>query len=388
MPFPAFGAPNEHFNRRKQYVRSGVWGKVQRQVRAALRVSPLLRMNLILTVSFLLLLATRRMSGQAVQPAPHAGLLTIHASATMVTVPAFVQNPSGGYVQGLTSTSFRLLDNGEPQHVRLENAGADPIALAVLMQTGASAASTFADDRYLPALVQDIVGASEHNIMFITFDSQVREIWQFPRRSDGIAYALTHQQPGDRGAAILDAVNSAIQALQQQQGRFRRIILLISQRADVGSRTSPAEVIQRLGRSSTTVYSAVFAVTHPKWPSRRRAVHRYRKPAAPTSPSTPAKRQQTSPLSTALEKLQYNTAPELSLLSGGAEGTFRTPGTLAQQLQSFADDIRHGYLLSFQPTSEEPGFHTLRLKIPNLARDLSVTARTSYWADPGVDSRK
>ena len=59
---------------------------------------------------------------------------------------------------------------------------------------------------------------------------------------DGLEYAFAHPYSGDSGAAIMDAVESAINLLQAQPSSLRRIILLLSQPQDVGSKTLPRDV--------------------------------------------------------------------------------------------------------------------------------------------------
>ena len=50
-------------------------------------------------------------------------------------------------------------------------------------------------------------------------------------------------QPGDGGAAILDTVNYAANLLESQPKEYRRVLLLISEERDHGSKhTKPAQL--------------------------------------------------------------------------------------------------------------------------------------------------
>jgi hypothetical protein len=41
--------------------------------------------------------------------------------------------------------------------------------------------------------------------------------------------------------------------------------------------------------------------------------------------------------------------------------------------------IRNSYILTFQPTSAEPGLHSIRVQLTHHP-EMIVSARTSYWA--------
>jgi hypothetical protein len=200
----------------------------------------------------------------AQNPGRETALPTIKTTSTLVAAPVLVRRPSGEYVNHLNAEQIELFDNGIRQEATLEEAGNGPIAVVVLMQTSGPNAAQFQNYRKLPELLHSMIGQSEHEIMLVTFDGRPRATWHFPARSDGVEYALAHPVAGDDGAAILDAVDYVIGLLQQEAGDFRRIVLLLSQSRDEESRTSAEEVVRRLGKSNTSVYSLTFS--EPKSP--------------------------------------------------------------------------------------------------------------------------
>jgi VWFA-related protein len=306
---------------------------------------------------------------------------TLRSASTLVAVPALVRLPTGELVKDLDR--FQLFDGGAPQKLTLERTEKQPIAVAILMQTGGQAPAEFENYRKLPKLVDSIIGDSAHEIMLVTFDSKIRATWNFPPRSDGVAYALTHPIAGDGGAAILDATNYVIGLFQQEPGNFRRIVLLLSQSLDDGSTTSGEEVVRHLGESSTSVYCLTF--------SPRKAAARFRskvQAAAPKNQTASADRRHravdlSTPLGQALKAMETNTAETIATLSGGVQLKFRDQADFEQQWSAIADDIHNRYLLSFQPSSHQPGFHTLTMHVDG-QRAFRVTARTSYWFDAGA----
>jgi VWFA-related protein len=311
-----------------------------------------------------------------------ATLPIIKASSTLVAAPTLVRLPSGEFVKHLDADRIELFDNGIRQKVTLEEDGNRPIAVVVVMQASGSDAGQFQNYRKLPQLLDSMIGPSVHEIMLVTFDSRPRATWHFPARSDGVEYALTHPVAGDDGAAILDAVDYVIELLQQEAGDFRRVVLLLSQSRDEGSRTSAEDVVRHLGKGNTSVYSLTFSA--PKspphsWGKSRPANPRAFSPIGQVDEAVDL----STPLGAAVKALRTNTADELALLSGGAHMKFRDEPDFEKQLLAIADDIHHRYMLSFQPDSHQPGFHTLGVRMPGHQPHLTILARTSYWFDAG-----
>jgi VWFA-related protein len=307
-------------------------------------------------------------------------LPTIKTTSTLVAAPTLVRLPSGEFVKHLSADQIELFDNGIRQKVTLEEAGNRPIAVVVVMQASGPDAGQFQNYRKLPELLNSMIGQSVHEIMLVTFDSRPRATWHFPARSDGVEYALAHPVAGDDGAAILDAVDYVIELLQQEAGDFRRIVLLLSQPQDEGSRTSAEEVVRHLGKGNTSVYSLTFSP--PKSPPHSWGKSRAAKPRA-FSPGGQVDDlvDLSTPLGAAVKALRTNTAAELALLSGGAHLKFRDEPHFEKQLSAIADDIHHRYMLSFQPDSHQPGFHTLSVRVAGQPHHVGIFARTSYWFD-------
>ena len=310
-----------------------------------------------------------------------AALPTIKATSTLVAAPTLVRLPSGEFVKHLDADQIELFDNGTRQKVTLEEAGNRPIAVVVLMQTSGQDAGQFRNYRKLPELLESLIGQSVHEIMLVTFDSRPRATWHFPARSDGVEYALAHPVAGDDGAAILDAVDYVIELLQQEAGDFRRVVLLLSQSQDEGSGTSAEEVLRHLGKGNTSVYSLTFS--EPKSPPHSWGKSRAAKPRAFASSEQVEGADRSVPLSTAVKALRTNSAEELAVLSGGAHLKFRNEPDFEKQLAAIADDIHHRYMLSFQPDSHQPGFHTLSVRVTGRQPHLGILARTIYWFDAG-----
>ena len=67
-------------------------------------------------------------------------------------------------------------------------------------------------------------------------------------------------QPGDGGAAILDTISSAVDLLESQPKEYRRVLLLISEERDHGSKHTKEEaLIKKIGGSDVLILSVAFS---------------------------------------------------------------------------------------------------------------------------------
>lgn len=291
---------------------------------------------------------------------------TIRSTSTLVIVPAVIRSAAGEVITDLRPSDFRVTDNGIEQHVFVEETKNEPLAVVVVMQTGGAAASWLQNYSKLDGILKRTLSGSTGKLALVTFGSRPDEIWPFPPLLDGLDYALSHQEKGDKGAAILDAVSTAIELIEQQPINVRRIVLLLSQEQDNGSESNAEDILRQLGKSNTTVYSLTFSAN-----AREKASHKRHRAA----PSVEA-------ISNALKT---TTGEQLAVQSGGESATFRDQDELENRLLTFADDIQNEYILSFKPTSRDIGLHTIIVEVVDKKTRMNVAARKSYWLERTFD---
>lgn len=329
-----------------------------------------------------LLLIVRPGLGQTTPSERDRDKPTIRFTSTLVIVPTLVRSASGELVSNLGAGDFRLTDDGIEQKVFAESTENQPIAVVVVMQTGGAAPPQFQNYQTLNAVLNHMMGSSIHKVALVTFDSRPQEIWNFPPRVDGLRYAFSHPEDGDRGAAILDALNRAMDLLQEQPASLRRIVLLLSQTEDDGSKAPAEDMLRRLGESNTTIYSVAFS---PKKTALKERIAGYRRKSSPhrRSPSRVSADKTldaSARLALALKAIREDTAAEVAALSGGEQVRINDQRDLERKLSVLANDFANCYTLSFQPNSKEPGFHTIKVQVKK-SDGLNVAARASYWID-------
>lgn len=329
-----------------------------------------------------LLIATIPGWGQRPPTAVQSAPPTITSTTSLVLVPTLVRSNSGELIPNLQAEDFRLTDDGVEQKVSVEAAERQPLAVVVLMQTGGAAPRQFGNYRNLASMLEGMMGSSAYKIALVTFDSRPEEIWNFPPRVDGLSDAFTHPEAGDSGAAILDAVSYGIDLLEGQPASSRRILLLLSQPQDEGSKARAGDVVRRLGESNTTVYSVSFS-PEKQWLKDQFTKPRHGNPPYQLSPmQQPVVRSFNlgAPIGVALSAMREDAAAEMATLSGGEHVRFGNRLDLEGQLSNLANHIPNRYTLSFRPSSRQAGLHSIEVQVLHQPQALRVAARTSYWS--------
>jgi VWFA-related protein len=319
------------------------------------------------------------LSQAAPAPTPESSQ-SLTVTTRLVFVPVLVHTPAGDLVQELSASDFELLDNGVPQKVSLEPSSPQPLSILVLMQVGGAAAREFEYYSKLPTMLDYIAGSSPYRVSLVTFDSQPEDQWSFTSKVDALKDSFEHPQEGDEGAAIFDALKFAITQLAQRPSAQRRILILISQPQDDGSKTHAEDIVRMLGEDNITIFSLTFS------PEKTWLKDQFTKPKAeappyqmsPDHPPILHTFDLATPLFEAINAMRRNAAAEVTSLAGGESLPFGNEKSLASQLTHVANYIPNRYVLTFHPTSDRSGFHSLQVRVRNHP-EFSVDARTSYW---------
>lgn len=345
----------------------------------------------------------------AAASAQQTGTPTITVHSTLVEVPALVTTKKGEVVFALKPSDFRLTDDGVPQHIDLvSDTDSQPLAMAIVVETGGDGAGHLADYRNLGAILDSVVGGEQHRVALVAFDSSPHLVVPFTANNDQVSAALDYLRPGNNGASILDAVAFALRMLRNQPPRYRRALLLISETIDQGSYTSLSQALRLISDTNTTMYTFAFSST------RSAVAHEASKfndgepgPAHgcfsrnykgdPTdaaeykghyprqvldciSQLAPPLRLATMAFLYANDALRTNTTETIAHLAGGEFFRFHNAKTLQKDLIRVSNDVPNFYVFSFRPTDPTPGLHALRLTLPDRPK-LRLRARTQYWID-------
>jgi VWFA-related protein len=303
-------------------------------------------------------------------PSTDSNQPTIRVTAREVLVPTLVEKPDGSVVYGLKPNDFILEDNGVPQKIRVqEEMDTAPVALVVAVEEGGASALEFGKLAKMGPLLDLFLSDGRGEAALVGFDSKPHLIVDYTHSGDVLDSALKHLQPGDGGAAILDTVSYAVDLLQTQPKEYRRVLLLISERRDHGSRhTRPEQLIRKIGRSDVLVLSVSFS------PSRAEFAHDIKDSGDDRTLNM------VSALVMAVKAFKKNVAREIAGMSGGEYTTFGGDRAFEERVVEAAKHVRNRYLITFSPSDPTPGLHTIRIRT---VQDYGarIVARADYWVD-------
>jgi len=305
---------------------------------------------------------------------------TIRVNTTVVLVPTLVEKPSGEVIYALQPKDFTLLDNGVRQQVHVdEDLDSSPVSLVICVERGRDAALEFDKFAHLGPLLELFTGQDRGEVALVVFDSKPVFLEGFEKDTTYIQRDLQNLPPGDGGAAILDAAGFSIGLLENRPADHRRVLLLISETRDHGSRavTIP-QLVERIGTSNTLVLSLTFS------PATAELIDWGK---GNTNGGTELNL--LAPLKMAINAMRKNTPKTLASMSGGEYGTFTRERGFEDRVSEVANHVRNRYMLSFRPTDLTPGLHMIKV---SLAENYGarVVTRASYWAvnDASTDPQK
>jgi Mg-chelatase subunit ChlD len=205
----------------------------------------------------------------------------------------------------------------------------------------------------------------------IGFDSKPHLIRDYSHSGDEVNEALQHLLPGDGGDAILDSVSYAVDLLESQPKEYRRVLLLVSEGRDHGSKhTKTEELIRKIGSSDVLVLSVCFS------PATAELAHDIK---------DNGDNRIMSPIMTLfmlVQAFKKNVAKEVAQMSGGEYTTFVADKGFEKSVLEAAKHTRNRYLLTFSPSDLTPGLHTIKVRT-SVDYGARVVARANYWAQAG-----
>jgi VWFA-related protein len=302
-------------------------------------------------------------------PGSHASVPTIRVTTNEVLVPTLVEKPhGGGIVYGLKPEDFVVEDNGVPQKIRVqEEMDTAPVALVIALEEGREGELEFSKLEKMGPLLEFFLSDAKSQAALVGFDSKPRLIRDYTHSEEVLREGLQELQPGDGGAAILDTISYAVDLLETQPKEFRRVLLLVSEERDHGSKhTKTPELIKKIGRSDVLVLSVSFS------PAKAEFAHDLKDSGEDRTLNM------VSTLVMAVQAFRKNISKQIAVMSGGEYTTFVGDKRFEERVLDAAKDARNRYLITFSPSDPTPGLHTLRVRTRE-DYGARIVARANYW---------
>jgi len=302
-------------------------------------------------------------------PMPPGETPSLRVTTTEVLVPTQVEKKGGGILYGLKQGDFVLEDNGVPQKIRVqEEMDTAPVALVVAVEEGGASVLEFDKFAKMGPLLDVFLENPRSQVALVGFDSSQHLIQDYTHDGDAVERELRQLEPGDGGAAILDTVNYAVTLLEDEPKEYRRVLLLIGEERDRGSKhTKAVDLIKRIGESDVLVLTVSFS------PAAAELAHDAMDSGGDRTMNM------VSALVMAVRAFKKNVTKEIAQESGGEYTTFFTDEKFEARVLGAARDVRNRYLITFSPSDPTPGLHTIKVRT---AEDYGarIVARANYWA--------
>lgn len=265
----------------------------------------------------------------------------IKVDTRLVEVYASVHDHHGRFVDGLSRESFQVLEDGKPQQVSDFEATTQSISCAILLDTTGSMAEA------LPRVKNSVVKLIDEldegdSVGIFTFDQQLVVRQEFTGDKSAAKRAVLRTRAAGQ-TALFDAMSQASQELSKRPGK--KVLILFTDGDDNSSALNADAAVNRAKKDGIPLYAiAEGEATH----------------------------------SQKLRKLLN----DLSERTGGATYEAKKPGEIEEIFHAIAEDIRHLYMLTYRPPTDQPGGKWRRIELlVRGAKEYRIRAKTGYFAD-------
>lgn len=332
---------------------------------------------------------------------PNTGPDVIRVPVRYVSVPTTVLDPDGhGYVNGLNTTDFELLDNGVPQKISADFSE-QPLSVVLAVQANADVEPILPEIRKSGVLLQGLVTGTQGDMAVLAFDHRRQVLQDFTNDPEKLSDAIQKVRAGSSVAALVDAVLEADHMLKRHdpQNVRRRVIVLLSRNVDTGSEAHLRETVRDMQFDNVIVYpidiSKFLTSVLKKTPYPRpqnggvppEAIGDTRNPGANTETSVIQKEDgnwlnAVPPVLHSIHDLfRRSPAEAFADFTGGRTYSFATQRTLEDAITDIGKDLNSQYLLSYSPNdTKDAGFHTIKVIVDRPG--LKIRTRPGYWLGP------
>jgi VWFA-related protein len=326
-----------------------------------------------------------------------SGVAKITVTTRTVLAPTTVmEKKTGSFINGLALSNFTLLDNDKPQKIDADFSYA-PISVALVIQANSDVEPVLPKLKKAGLLLHGLITGDTGEVAVIAFDHRIQVLQDFTKDPDKIDDSLERLKAGSSGAALIDSIAEATRMLSHRPAGNRRIILLVAQDRDKGSKAKQAETVRGLEFNSVQIYAVDVGKYFPalmRTPQDPRPAYGGIPPAAIGST-----RGDTATDTTAMQNYQLgnwlNIAPPIyrsiteifkltpeqafTRYTGGTTYTFAAKtSSLERAIDDIGKEIHSQYVLSYTPNNEnEPGFHTIKVMVDKVG--LEVRTRPGYY---------
>jgi Ca-activated chloride channel family protein len=299
-----------------------------------------------------ILLATTLYGAPASGAAEAQEQVTFRGGVDLVTATISVRDRRGRVITDLKQADFEIIDDGAPRPIQTFESGESPVSIAILVDISGSMAVGGNIQRARTAVTVAMAAlrnGSDEAALF-TFDSKLQEIVSFTSDLARLRRVRLEGKPWGQ-TSLFDAVAETARLVADRPHRHRAVFV-ITDGVDTGSRLKAPEVSAIASSINVPVY--LLTVVNP-----------LDHPGGDFSVLTETKAAESATLA------------DLARWTGGDMRIASMPEHTASAIVDLFFELRHQYLISFEP-GEREGWHPLEIRARK--NDLIVRARSGYMA--------
>jgi VWFA-related protein len=297
---------------------------------------------------------------------------TIRTNTSLVLVPVTVTDSKGKYIDGLQPEDFILRDDGaDVKQFEMDTSDTvlAPLALVIAIQSSGISQPALEKIHRVGGMIQPLVSGEKGEAAVLAYDIELRVLQDFTRDSDKIngAFEIVEGRTIKNGK-LLEAVEKGVEMLKTRPENYRRVMLILGESRDRGSKIKLAKAVEDAQRAGVAVYPITYSAQATAWTAKPQD-----NPSLPMGPDYGGAIVELSRLGTT------NAAEALARSTGGRHLSFARLQGLEEAIARLGEELHSQYLLSFSPAeSKNKNYHTILVGVkghPNAV----IRARPGYW---------
>lgn len=297
----------------------------------------------------------------------------IRTKVHLVLVPTTVTSKGGALIDGLSGDDFIVTDDGVRQKVRMDTSDTvlAPVSLVVLVQASGISTPALARIRLVGPMIQPLFIGQHGQAAVVAYDTDVRVYQEFTSDNNKIRAAFENIEPRTiKQAKLIDAVIEGMKMLGTRPENYRRIMIVLGESRDRGSKQKLAEAVEMAQRAAVVIYSLTYSAEGQAWTS-----------SADDDPSMPGDADYVGAIKEVARMATKNDANVFARATGGRHLSFLTEKSLQLAMARLGEEIHSQYLLSFVPSdTKNLGLHRIEVRVAKFPSAV-VRARAGYWPE-------
>lgn len=295
---------------------------------------------------------------------------TIRANVPLVLAPVTVTDRKGQLIDGLAIDDFVLTDNGKPQKLRLDTSDTvlAPVSMVLLIQSSGISIPELTKIHNIGPMIKPLITGDRGQAAVVSYDREIQLRQEFTSDAGKIQAAIEQIDAYTvRTARLNDAVLRGVEMLATRPENYRRVMLILGESRDRGSKAALSDAIERIQRAGVIVYFGTYSAQASAFTA---------KPE--DDPSMPYDGNYIPAIAELTRLGKKNAADALARASGGRHLAFLTNASLEQVISRTGEELHSQYLLSFVPAETGSAFHRIQVKIPSQPEAV-IRVRAGYW---------